>query len=88
MSGLVCPQCQGSFDSAMVMDGSMLTVRPSPGEITVCLQCAGILKISETRPLRVRLATAADLASLDEETLDNLALARLVIQNRRYQHTF
>ena len=84
MIELACPECKHTFDAHTVIGEGLLTMRPQPGDMTVCLHCAEILQFEANG---LRLADAVDLAELDEDVLDELALARHAIRTMRYQHT-
>jgi len=86
MTKLACPECRHPFAAPMTLGERIVKIRPAAGEMTICLNCSSVLAF-DGQPLSVRLADVADLATLDDEALDNLYLARLTVQTYRHQHT-
>jgi len=82
---LACPKCGRAFSVPVTLGERIINVRPKSGEMTICLNCASVLTF-EGQPLSARLANAVDLAALDDDTLDNLYLARVTVQTYRHQH--
>lgn len=69
-----CPSCQCSIDAATALTED---VTPSPGDFTVCIQCAAILRFD--RELHLKETVYHELKELDTEALEELALIRAVI---------
>jgi len=59
-----CPYCGRDFNSAISIEGHS----PKPGDISVCLYCAGILVFTET--LGYRKMEDGELENLPEEYSD------------------
>lgn len=70
-----CPWCGETLNMAASFDHDQ---QPKPGDLTVCIQCAGMLKYGPAMKL-LRL-TEADIDDLDDETADSLALAHQTIR--------
>jgi hypothetical protein len=66
-----CPRCDAPLTGASDMEGS---ARPRPGDVSVCLYCAALLKYTAQRTLRA--LTAAEVRALAVDEPDVLAQLR------------
>lgn len=71
----ICPHCGYFFDSAThPKDGSL---RPEPGDLSMCLSCGGMLTFTDDMALRA--ASDEEVESLDSDTkqlVQKMKLAR------------
>ena len=74
-----CPQCSYEMTDA---SGVGHNERPSPGDWTVCIRCAAVLRFTEE--IGVREASGKELAELDPESA--LAIAQAVHAIRQMRH--
>jgi hypothetical protein len=63
----LCPQCGAANDRVTDLFGD---AAPSPGDFTICADCAAILRFSDD--MTTRTATARDLNGLSEEFLTQI----------------
>jgi hypothetical protein len=77
----VCPWCSTQLTAASEMGGD---AEPSPGDLSVCVECGGLLAFTDQ--LRLRKATPVDLDDLDPEQRDGLLSAAAAITVRRGMH--
>lgn len=66
MPQAACPLCQVALRCATNVEDKLDATAPRPGDLTVCIHCAAILRFDDEL-IPVRLA-AADLAALDADT--------------------
>jgi hypothetical protein len=59
-----CPECGHVLDAAEAVDDP--EVRPSPGDLSICIKCSAILIFTED--MSIRLATDAELDELAEDS--------------------
>lgn len=74
-----CPTCHYYHDAAMCIDDD--TVRPKPGDFSVCLRCGEILCF--TADLSLRLADLDDFMDLDKKISALLTRAQTKIRRAR-----
>lgn len=67
-----CPVCRYEMDAAT---GVFEAVRPKPGDVTVCINCAALLQFAHDMSFMV-----ADTHELPLETLEQLAEAQAMVK--------
>lgn len=75
----LCPTCEYEVDAAMCIGGT--DVRPSVGDITLCLKCGEILIFDED--MKVRLPLVVELMNLPPHTEHTLTIAQETIRRER-----
>lgn len=78
-----CPTCGRTLDRAEQLQENE-KIRPSPGDLTVCIGCAATLVFTNSAG-DLRLATTADFDAIDAEALWELAKIEMAVReaNRR-----
>jgi hypothetical protein len=71
-----CPYCGHKLDCATVATGG--EVRPRPGDISVCIQCASILSYDER--LKLRAVDENEMGTLDADTYLEVARVQAAIR--------
>lgn len=59
-----CPECGKNMDRATSLTGDHV---PAPGDITVCIKCAKILKFSSDMKLEKKASGDLDQLSLEQQ---------------------
>lgn len=70
-----CPVCRKMLDAASALDGS--NDGPTPGDVTVCINCGMVLKFTQT--LGLAIATPQDVNELSYEQAVQIAKAQQFI---------
>ena len=73
-----CPVCRKMLDAASALDGS--NDGPTPGDVTICINCGMVLKFTKTLGLTV--ATPQDVDQLSYEQAVQIAKAQQFILHR------
>ena len=73
-----CPTCDYAMDRATAVKGDGI---PTPGAITVCIECAEFLCFTDT--MGIRKLTGEELDQLRDETLASMWHARRFILGPR-----
>lgn len=77
-----CPKCQKHINAATATDGDS-GLEPTPGDVTVCVGCAGILQFDGS--MKLKELSFEDLSSMDTETQAELLKAVNVVQELNAQ---
>lgn len=80
-----CPYCDASFDRAGSPDGGI----PEPGDYSVCIRCASLLKFGENMELLpVSQEEINACSKLDPTFMDNMKAMQNAVRNvdRRPDH--
>lgn len=67
-----CPECDAPLDCSTGLFGAL---KPSHGDVSVCLYCGTILKFKKNMTLR-RLTNAETIEALKDERLAKIEIAR------------
>ena len=74
-----CPGCDGVLSGATTADGKESSQGPKPGDLSVCLHCSAALTYTDEHG-SVRLLTDADIATLGNEELGDIARAKAEVR--------
>jgi len=72
-----CPQCHHKIDRAAAQDRS--GAKPTPGDFSVCINCAGVNVFTDD--MRLRVATDGDLNTLSPRDRLEMELGREFIRH-------
>ena len=77
-----CPHCLAPHDAAFAADGNEY-ITPSPGDVTLCIHCAGLAVFTATKP---RKPTEEEMKVFLED--ENIITAMVAIRaaNERRRH--
>jgi hypothetical protein len=74
----LCPTCGHKLDAATGLDHDH---KPSPGDLSVCIQCGEILEFDEE--IKLILISEGTIEKLDLETMEDLVRTRDAIKALR-----
>jgi len=72
-----CPQCNYFMDASTSIDGDE-NVKPSPGDISLCIKCGAMLDFDDD--MKLQFLRQEKFEELDDETRSQILSARAVIK--------
>lgn len=72
-----CPQCNYFMDASTSIDGDE-DIKPSPGDISLCIKCGAMLDFDDD--MKLQFLSQEKFEELDENTRSQIVSARAAIK--------